>query len=559
MTATREYYRPAERVVPAKAADASGWSWRRSALALSLAAGLGSGLLPLAQTAGKEDPWMASVRLSVADPAGKTTDQALSAARKQATSRETAGRAVDLMGLEADPDYGAASPSGLQVAYEILAGDGAGSADARARAIDTVLANLKLEPSPDKGGLTLYVKSADRDKAVRVAEALATAYSAAGEITGSIAPSADRIRQDTAAKAASDLAAYRSKIGPDKLATAEVMRKRIDELDRQIAAMKEEGVDGLSGTSLLKVSLNDVLAGRVAGGMEDPALEQARQDYVTARMAYDQLASSLGPKHPRLLMARSDVEAARKALSDQFTRSKRQAARADAEAKKALADLVKARASAQASLKATGVDFARLATLQDAAEKASSALDDITTGSVPKTLLHYSADQPKPLPETQDSLLWAKVLLSALVGFAAVYGGFYFRRRMQAEPETAAEREDDMSLARERERREKAPRLEPRQRQHRPANRLADSFATASSYEDAMDDEPYRAPVWQGRQRRRVDDLPTVEKLRRIAPHVFDEPYQDFADPQDEAEVERLRLELQALRYRVLNRAARGF
>lgn len=556
MTATKKFYRPAERIVPEKGAAAPGWSWRRSALALSVAAGVGCGLLPLAENLGKPEPWMASVRLSVADPSGKITDQALAAARKQALSRETAGRAVDLIGLEADPDYGASSPSGLEVAYEILAGDGAGSADARARAIDTVLANLKLEPTPDKRGLTLYVKSSDSDKAVKIAEALATAYSAAGEVTGSITPPADKIRQDTAAKAVQDLAAYRTKIGPDKLATADVMKKRIDDLDRQIADGKAALEQDASGSGLLKASLNDVLSGRVAGGIEDPALEQTRQDYLTARMAYDQLAASLGPKHPRLLAARSDVEAARKALSDQLTRSKQQAARAQADAKKALADLVKARATAADTLKATGVDFARLADLQAAADTASSALDDITTGSIPKTLLRYSAEQPVPLADTSDSLIWVKVLLSALVGFAAVYGGFYARKRMLAVPDADPEQlEEERAF----ERAPRAPRLEPRHRQHRAANRYHEEDYADLAYGEAEEERAaYRPPVWQARSRRRVDEVPTVEKLRRIAPHVFDDPHQDLAR-EEEAEVERLRLELQALRERVLTRAVRGY
>lgn len=561
MTATREFYRPAERVVPARGAHASGWSLRRSALALSLAAGLGCGLLPLAETLGREEPWMASVRLTVADSSGKITDQALAAARKQALSRDTAGRAVDLIGLDADPDYGASSPSGLEVAYEILAGDGGGSADARSRAIDAVLANLKLEASPDKQGLTLYVKSADSDKAVKIAEALATSYSAAGEITGSITPSADKIRQDTAAKAASDLAAYRSQIGPDKLATAEVMKKRIDELDRQIADRKAQVSAGTPGEGLLKASLNDVLSGRVAGGIEDPALEQARQDYLTARMAYDQLAASLGPKHPRLLAARSDVEAARTALSTQFTRSKQQAARAEAEEKQALADLVKEWAATADKLKATGVDFARLATLEAAAEAAHSALDDITTGSIPKTLLHYSADQPKPIADTSDNLLWVKVFLSGLVGFAAVYGGFYFRKRMLAVPAGEDGRSDERPYEREAadEQEQRPSRFEPRHRHHRAANRYFGGDEADPAYEeDDAGFASHRPPVWQARARRRVDEVPTVEKLRRIAPHVFDDPHQDLVSD-EEAEVERLRIELQALRQRVLTRAVRGY
>lgn len=563
MTAAREFPRAAERLVPAQVADAPGWSWRRSGLALSLVAGLGCGLLPLAGNVGKEEPWMASVRLTVADASGKVTEQALVAARKQALSRETAGRAVDLIGLEADPDYGASSPSGLQVAYEILAGDGGGSPDARTRAIDTVLANLKLEAMPDKTGLTLYVKSADSEKAVKLAEALATAYAAAGEITASISPSADRIRQDSAAKAVADLAAYRKKIGPDKLATAEVMKKRVDELDRQIAEMKAGSPDAASGASLLTVSLNDILAGRVAGGISDMALEQARQDYVTARMAYDQLAASLGPKHPRLLAARSDVEMARKALSDQFTRSKQLAKRDEAEAKKALADLVKARATAADSLKATGVDFARLDALQLAADAARSALDDMTTGSIPKTLMRYSADQPTPLADTSDNLLWAKVLLSGLVGFAAVFGGFYFRKRMQAQPAVQEEEmeadEPQVSLRR---RKEQAPLQEARHRQHRPANRHAEAYGAEPDF-DGEEEHGFavsrRTPVWHQPTHRRAAELPTVEKLRRIAPHVFEDPYQDMGDPDEEAEVERLRLELQALRNRVLTRAVRGF
>lgn len=510
---------------------------RTVALAGILAAS--GALLPVVLNPPTDEPWMASVNLTVRDMAGKALPETLETSLDHARSEESLGRAVDLMELERDSEFVGGETHWLSIAYEILTGAEDGATDPRLRAIRTLARNTAIEHRPGSADARLMVRASTQDKAMKVAEALATVYAAATEITGAL-PEKDRMAEVERAEKA--LAEFRSAAGSEKLAAVLVKRSRLKGLDDHRAEMLS---DSAPGSELKDATVNDIISGRLGSAIEDDQLTALGKAYAEASMQHSALSVTLGPKHPRLLQAQAELAKARGALQDRLKLLKARSSDQAATRKKMLAALDAERAQLEKDIRSSGIDLGRydaLVSQLEAARESSRAAVPVE----PATAAIYDAGAPVALPAAE-VFSWWKVVAGGISGLGAALA-FVLARRTRSGPKPSLRaREPALSppiavipaVKRPDALRERADALEatrPLQRHHRAANLSWESYGA---------DEPLSpVPAHAGRP------LPTVEKLRRVAPHLFETEAEDPA-------VERIRGELAELRRRVLSTAGR--
>ncbi len=511
-------------------------------LLVALLAGLGMGIPLLLQT-GKASPWMASVRLTVHDMDGLNLPETLEKSVHEARSETAIGRAVDLLQLDRDAEFAGSGSSWLSVAYEILNGAEDGSTDPRRRAIRTLSRQSAIELDPARREARLLVRAASPEKAMKIAEGMATVYAAATEVTGAIP---EKETMQTLERAEAALAEFRSTAGSEKLTAVLEKRNQLKALDESRASLL---ADPAVDVELKDATINDVVSGRLGAAASDDQLAMLGKAYTDASVQLSALAVSLGPKHPRLLAAQGEVEKARSALQARLKLLRSRSLEQAKNREKMLAGLADQRKQLLDAIAASGIDLNRYDTLVAAVR---SARDE---GRRPadaerRNLPVYEASVPDAIPATPSGWPLWQMLGGAFSGIGA--GLAFLHSRKPASPRTSAARREPGSgphlavataspspdaqgsarTVRLPERPSEAPK--PVARSHSAANAMSDAG---------------RTPVFPAAEPRLApgnpSPMPTVEKLRRIAPHLFEAK-------DDEMEVERIREELASLRRRVL-------
>lgn len=540
--------------------------------------------MPLALDLVQPKPWLAAVDLSAAG--GQADGAAFQAAARKIISPQSLGQAVDLLNLDKDPEFTGGESSALKVALELLAGEGADQTDLRRKAMDALAGKTSLSIAERGAAAILLVRASSTEKARKIGEALAAISVSSVETTGAIGNASDAALERLE-KAEAVLGEFRASAGDDKLSAALVLQQRINGLQKHIGALND--AEKGDQPALAKATLNDVLSGRVPVKISDARLESLRQAYVAAKLDADALAVSLGPKHPRLVSARKEAEAQRGALSDQLAAVKKQYAqkleddqRARSSLLASLRDLEKQRASLGVDLSAYNKLSSDLKEARGAYDKALAQPDKITTASVP--LLNASA--PRALPVSSELAIEWRILLGGISGLGAALafvlafrgsalrerqasgGGLEVERSLSPAPVPVApippraiadvqdlapvaaidaslfEMEAMLSLAEVPETGKTLP--EPRYRTHQPANGHLPARNTIAIQ-----------PVYPVHSRA---DVTMVEKLRRVAPHVFADEQTPIHPGQDPtAEISRLREELAGLRHRILQQQGLAF
>ncbi|MBB4064152.1 hypothetical protein [Gellertiella hungarica] len=498
--------------------------------------------------------WLASVDLTLRDANGKPLPDALGGSARALSGERALGRAVDLVQLDRDPEFNGGETTPLSVAMELLSGEGGEGIDARHRAIRTLGRQIAVEWKPGSPEARLLVRASSREKAMKIAEAMAMVYIAATETTGSV-PDDSALKALEQAEAA--LAEFRSASGPEKLSQALVLRSRIKGLDNHRA---EVAAEPDPAEALKNATLKDVLDGRAGTEGADGPLSSLRRAYAEAEMQVAKLSVSLGPKHPTLLAARADLAKARAAVEARLLTVKKSGGDEAQRRTKLLDALDGQQADLRAKLTATGIDLARYDTLVMALDSARTRLRDPGVPADATSHPIHEASVPKEVAAPQAGGLWFRMLLGGLAGLGAALA-FVLARRPGSGPAqnlpTVAEpgagkrepalealpKEQMAAVSAAAPMRAKPEQLTPAgvqralARQHWPAN--GKTAPRDESRRIVLTPPPPEQP------------LPTIEKLRRVAPHLFEEA--DAAGP----DVERIRQELADLRHRVLAKAGR--
>lgn len=536
--------------------------------------GAAGACLPALQSLRSPDPWMARVLLSERRVDQPYPNPGFDAALKALPKPAALGRAVDLLGLDKDAEFNGGKATALTVALELLQAKGAPGTDARSNAVSHLADLIRVEPLSAPGNAALLVKASEPAKAERIAEALAAVFTAPTDITGPV-PSAAALASHTALeKAEADMAAFQS--APENAALADVLvdRSRIAGLADHIARLRQ--MDSPAGDLLAKATLADLLAGRIAGSLDDSGLAALLDAYRQASLSYDTLSGSLGPKHPQLLAAKSEMDDKRRALADGLSRHKSAAARQASERQRQLAALEKSKDELDAAVAASGIDLTRYDALADALERAREPGQEVAPAAParPEPILEASAVEPLAAPRNLPLPL--RMVLGGISGLGAALA-FALAARSHRQTDAAApehliepdlpspsvkapapvpETVDQTDL---RSPRPAGPAPAAVNRQHAPANRVEADWLPGDALMVADEDlvlihpAGHAAPADEPEAETWTDtgDLPTVVKLRRAAPQVF-------AAGDTDAEVERLRQELADLRSRVLRRSQGG-
>lgn len=542
-----------------------------------LAMTLAGSCLPAIQSFRTPEPWMARVLLSERQVDAPYPSPGFDLAVGALSTPAALGRAVDLLGLDKDAEFNGGKATALTVALELLNGAGASGTDARRNAVDHLAELIRVERLSRPGNAVLLVKASGQEKAERIGEALAAVFTAPTDITGPVPVHAAPASQLALQKAEADLAAFQTSAGNDELAAALVDRSRIAGLDDHIGRLRQSSTNGTD--PLAKATIADLLAGRVAGGISDAGLSAQLDAWQQAKLTFDTLSGSLGPKHPQLLAAQSALDEARSQLTQGLARYKAAAERAAADRQKQLAILEKSRADLEASLAGSGLDLERYDSLTRAVEQARQPQADLqpATPAEREPILEASAVEPLAAPSTL--ALPLRMLLGGISGLGAALA-FSLALRSHRQPVVREQVEGEglpvvetVQPNRERTRVE-PPALQGPQtglppardgamlttpkpapvavnRQHAAANTVEADWLPGDALNISDDDLVPLAPVHERHPEQAETRLSTVVKLSRVAPHVF-------ALPEEDAEVQRLRQELADLRSRVLRRTRSG-
>lgn len=536
---------------------------------LLLAMTVAGSCLPAIQFFRTPDPWMARVLLSERQIDAPYPSPGFDLAVTGLSSPASLGRAVDLLGLDKDAEFNGGKATALTVALELLNGEGAKGTDARNNAIAHLADLVRVERLSRPGNAALLIKASEQAKAEKIGEALAAVFTAPTDITGPVPVSAGKALQAGLQKAEAELAAFQSAAGNEALADVLVTRSRLAGLADHIARLSAKADP--AEDPLAKATIADVLSGRVSGGMPDAGVSSLLEAWQRAKLSYDTLAGSLGPKHPQLLAAKADVDEARAALTQGLARYKTATNRAAADRQNQLAALKQTKSELEATLASSGIDLQQYDRLSQAVEQQRQGVVEDRPSSRPRQepILEASAVEPLAAPSTL--ALPLRMLLGGISGLGAALA-FALAARTHRQPAVTRPVEAAPAVStettqpvRERVRVEppimqgpdpillpaRKPQPNPApvalKRQHVPANATDSGWVPGDALSVSDDDLVPLMPVRDGGVDRQDAGLSTVVKLRRVAPHVFDEPAED-------ADVQRLRQELADLRSRVLSR-----
>lgn len=361
-------------------------------------------------------------------------------------------RVVERAHLDRDPEFSGNSGGVLGMLTDLVTGGG----DPGRSAEDRLRRAVATEIDALDNAIVLTVRSSDAAKSDAIAQEIAASYAeAASSPVRNVDPPKPAVYAETPApaldKAEADLAAFTAD-GGDKLAEATRLKTELDRLHAENAAAQkrllEESGKSDAGT------LASLLDGSFPPELLTPALDDMRGRYVSAKLAVEQMAQALGPRHPRLQTAQGQADALKSDLEREIRGVLADARAALQQAQDKAQALAAKSADTAKKLRATGVDVDRLQQLQAAVDAARDARQDtITTASIPAiaakpmTGMVERIERTAMLPqasetgaETTVTGLMAILALAVATGAGIVGLARLARRRLAGAP---AEIEDD--------------------------------------------------------------------------------------------------------------------
>ncbi|MFS8048857.1 succinoglycan biosynthesis transport protein [Rhizobium sp. BR 314] len=313
-----------------------------------------------------------------AEGEGRARQSVLNIAARRAVAPAALSDVVARLRLDRDPEFTGTRAGALGVAMELLSGNG-GASDAPSRAQATLRKGIAVGVDDSTGLLRLTVTSGDPGRSADIANRLvvATIYDAA-VVQAAAAPragdtSADRSRKELDRVTAA-LAEFKAEYGEDKIAAALKLQDQRRQLDSEIKAVdlavRTARANVAAARSATPTSL---LSGALPADLTSASLDDLRSRYSAAKAQLTQLATQLGPRHPRLLAQQATVDDLGANLRAQLQRL---VTSSDAALKAALDKQAALSAQMTAlSKNSMDVDIARLGQLRDAVAAAQSRFD----------------------------------------------------------------------------------------------------------------------------------------------------------------------------------------
>jgi succinoglycan biosynthesis transport protein ExoP len=339
------------------------------------------------------DPRGLQVLANELTPRGQTTEVNAAVVETQArvlASDMVLRRVVESERLDRDPEFNGTPESLFAQAksyVKSLLGPSSGY-DATTQALITLRERTKVQPTNGTYVIDINVSTREPQKSARIAQAISEAYlnaeSAARRVTG----------QRTSGSLAAQLEDMRDRVTRSE---AEVERFKRDNnivgingrlvSEQQLADLSTQLTSARALTGEMRVRFEQTDRLSRTGGVADASLEaaqsqvitQLRARYAEAKQVEDDLISNLGPRHPRMASARTQVQS----LRDQITQELRRiaaGARDDLDRAQAAEDaLAKRLAALSAESGAVNQKLVQLRELEREAQASRSVYESFLT------------------------------------------------------------------------------------------------------------------------------------------------------------------------------------
>lgn len=501
-------------------------------LLFTVSAALGGAALPF--TFGEMFPRSFTATAVVGVERNETVD-AMAARLK---NNETFDRLAETLDLRREPALAGRATGPLAVATDLLTGAETTSAPPATALRRSLAETLSLMPDRDAGQLSLAVTTADPLLSVRLANAFAgqgVEQAAASALDAAHGLTAARKAAEEAEKELADFSAV-----PDDTNLDEASRLAADleARDADITA-REETLATLKVESarIAALKITDMAAGLADAGFDVPVFDDARQKYTAAKLELDQLATELGPRHPRLVAARSATDEARVRLQDALRKLDTVYKDRLKAAMRGLDDAKAARAKLDAGSTDVKNHFTTLETLkQDADRLRADYLDkvDISRAApAPVTARVMSLARPDTVIANGASPAFV-AMAGAGMGILLAFAWLYLtgRARVDADEEEATDTDEHTAGEWRRD-------VEP----HR-----------------GRDGDGWRADDVWGPPSAENDDEPLAERLRALLRRSAEMDFRETMrsnSPDRQSELEEIRRRMMSLRHRVQEYNAR--
>lgn len=353
------------------------------------------------------------------------------AAVRRLLSTSTISAAVGALKLDRDPEFTGGPSNAIGVAFDLLSGSGA-AADAASRAEKTLGGVIEADADAASGSVQLKVTTVDGAKSSRIAVWLSNMLTSGGNSASAQARAGLRKAYDDSQ---AELGAFAARSGEGNVKVATDLQQRINQLDadlkiaEQRIALAKEQADRLK-----RAKPDDVLNGSLPADAISPALQAERDKFVTEKATLSQLASDLGPRHPRLLGQQAVVDGIKEKVAKELARQAQDAnvsLKTATDARKSLNDR---RNALIAQSRDTGVDLAKLTELREKTEAARSRMENAVTATAsiapPVAVL-------RPMHTTvvsSGSTLPVRSAVGAAIGLALGLAGMVAFRRLRKRP-----------------------------------------------------------------------------------------------------------------------------
>jgi uncharacterized protein involved in exopolysaccharide biosynthesis len=341
------------------------------------------------------------------------------------TSQASLDRVVRDLDLAADANFDTRKQGGMDLLLDLVLGKEGSFAESEAARRALLDKAVHVTATPARDQVTIAVTLTDARQSARIANHMArllVADMAESAVAGTDAD-LDK-RRGAIASAQAALAAFIATENPTALADARRLTGDIGATDNQLDLAQARLITLEQRAADAKLLTLADITDKVTGVVSDtPMLADLHQKFVAATMSVDQLSAALGPRHPRLLAAQSAVAQVRKDIQTALGRL----GAAIQEQIKANGKDIEAfnvkRATLVATQQQTGVDVARLQSLETAVDTArQNYLDHVQrretvaprTHSIAASILSSAAPATAIVSGVSRSALSASAALAGL-------------------------------------------------------------------------------------------------------------------------------------------------